>query len=416
MNTTPSDENHPHYPWGASCAKTWRGCAGSINFANAAKESGKIPQKSTTKFAEEGTDAHDWADRCIKGEITKKQIPANHRESLDGYIDFARELADEAGEDSMVFTEQQVPLFYNEEETGTLDYSVATSELVSLLDYKNGFQHVAALENDQLIIYAMSLMIMLEAMGLFEFTDDTIIRCYIYQPNCPEWDGVPEQWECTYRDLKDYCIDIKADYRRSKVAKVTDLKPSKEACMFCDARIICTERILGLFEDIPEGLHPFNGSVEIPESPAELTDKCIVAIVENRRAIAKWMEEVESSYAPLRIEQGNPIKGLKLVNGGAGNRSWGEREDEAEKLLRKIPAADRYKPRRVLSPAQAEKVLKKVDKPLEEQSTKFRNRWAELVFRKQGKPVVALESDPRPARASAMDLFDDEDVSEDDCF
>lgn len=56
--TTPSDADHPHYAWGASGAKTWRACPGSINFANAKKAEGSIPADTSTAYSIEGTRHH----------------------------------------------------------------------------------------------------------------------------------------------------------------------------------------------------------------------------------------------------------------------------------------------------------------------------------------------------------------------
>jgi hypothetical protein len=149
----------------------------------------------------------------------------------------------------------------------------------------------------------------------------------------------------------------------------------------------------------------------------ELNDAARLAIAKYGKVIAKFFDEVNEDSMAL-IEQGKHIEGLKTVDGGLGNRAWGTNEEEAEKLLRKIPAELRYKPRRLISPAQVEAVLKKQGTPFESLSTRFKNRFLELVQRKEGAPKLALASDKKPARIPTAKQFDEqpEEVSVEDCF
>ncbi len=81
---------------------------------------------------------------------------------------------------------------------------------------------------------------------------------------------------------------------------------------------------------------------------------------------------------------------MKLVTGKLGNRAWGN-ETEAEATLKgfRLKREEMYS-MKLISPTQAEKLIKK-DNP---------RRWTKLeslITRAEGKPVVTLESDPRPA-------------------
>ena len=420
--TTPADDNHPHYQWGASAAKTWRGCPGSINYANQQRELGNIPKDDESEYAAEGTVAHNYAEKFLTGQITEEDIPANFWEHLQGYVLFAKSLAEEiGGGDCIVMNEQQVPLFYAPDHTGTLDYGVVAEDAseLAILDLKYGAGvYVTAEENDQGAIYATSLIKQLEAEG-YVFADDAKVSIYIYQPRHHSFSGDPESWVITYRELMDMAIDIENSYTVSLTAPVDALHPSEDACRFCDARVVCQKRVLDMFEDVPEEVNPLVPSNHVePELPviSKLTDEARVAVFKHAKKIDKWLKDVMADTL-ARIEQGTPVEGLKTVDGREGNRTWGDNEADVEKLLRKIPAAKRYKPRRVLSPAQAEKVLKAEDKALSEQSTKFKNRWNELITRKAPTPALALEDDKRPARITGTDQFEViEEVSEDDCF
>ncbi|HGJ5880643.1 MAG TPA: DUF2800 domain-containing protein, partial [Arsenophonus nasoniae] len=86
------------------------------------------------------------------------------------------------------------------------------------------------------------------------------------------------------------------------------------------------------------------------------------------------------------LHNGQSVPGFKLVTGKQGNRTWGD-EREAEALLKgaKLKQEQIYH-KKIISPPQAEKLLKK-DKP---------SRWAKLealIERADGKPVIAPESE-----------------------
>lgn len=434
--TTMSEETKPieedHYVWGASGAKTWRGCKGSPNYVAQEKAKGNIPESSDTEWSLEGTKAHAYADDYLTGKITEEEIPANFLEHLHGYFTLATHLADTVGlGECIVMNEQRVPYWYEPTQSGTLDYGVVAEDAseLAILDLKYGVGvYVTAKENDQGIIYATSLIKKLEGDG-YVFKPTTAITFYIYQPRHRDFTGEAESWQITYAELMDYAIDVDEDYIESREADPDDRTPSEGACRFCDARVVCTKKTMEMFTDVsPEVnmLKPTSHEVQLPEIES-LNDEARVAIFRRHKEIAKWMQDVVNDSLAL-IEHGNTIVGLKTIDGKEGNRSWGDNEAEAEKLLRKIPAAKRYKPRRVLSPAQAEKVLKKEDTPLGEQSTKFQNRWKQLIFRKTGTPSLALESDPSPARITGPDQFDEQEtapvidvettpvVAADDCF
>lgn len=430
METTTTET--PHYTFGASGAKTWRGCKGSPNYVAQEKAKGNIPERNDTSYSTEGTEAHKWADDYLTGKTTVGEIPPNFYEHLQGYFTLAADLANSVGSgECIVMNEQRVPYWYNPEQAGTLDYGVVAedaSELV-ILDLKYGAGvYVAAKDNDQGAIYAISLMRKLEAEG-YVFKDDTTVKIYIYQPRHHSFTGEAELWQLTYVELLDIALDIEADYHVAKVAPPSNLTPSQEACQFCDARVVCRERVVEMFDSTPIEINPLvptnqGGDMLLPPM-GELNDAARVAIFENYKKIEKWMKDVVADSLD-QIEQGNPIEGLKTVDGKQGNRGWGDNEADVEKLLRKIPATDRYKPRRVLSPAQVEKVLKNIGKPLKDQSTKFRNRWEALIFRKPSTPSLALESDAKPARISHPLQFDEQPttievetepvVGEEDCF
>jgi hypothetical protein len=96
------------------------------------------------------------------------------------------------------------------------------------------------------------------------------------------------------------------------------------------------------------------------------------------------------------LEQGQPVRGWKLVN-GRQMRSW-ENEDKAVRYFAKVglPAADRFV-KKLISPAQAEKVLKAARLPAELPT--------HLVRKESSGTTLAPESDKRPAVLLAPDAL-----------
>tara|TARA_R110000796_G_scaffold251769_1_gene383955 strand:+ start:18454 stop:19707 length:1254 start_codon:yes stop_codon:yes gene_type:complete len=411
-----------HYPLGASGAKTWRGCKGSYNYINWEKSFGNIPERTDTPWSLEGTTAHKYAEDYLTGAIKKEDIPEEFWEHLEGYCNFAQSLTTMNGGECITMNEQQVPYWYEPSKHGTLDYGVVAEDAseLAILDLKYGAGvYVSATDNDQGAIYAISLIKQLEQDG-YVFADDAKVTIYIYQPRHREFTGEPDSWETTYRELMDFAIDIEADYQASLTAAVTDLTPSNDACRFCEARIICNARTAHMFDEVPDEanlLAPANHDGPTLPAITTLNDASRVAIFKHHKEITKWMNDVVADSL-TRIEQGDEIEGLKSVDGNQGNRSWGDNAKAVDIFLRaKIPhVKDRYKPRVLVSPAQAEKALKQINKPLKEQSKRFQTRWDELITRKPGSPTLTLADDEKPARIVSSPFEVEADLTEADCF
>ena len=95
-----------------------------------------------------------------------------------------------------------------------------------------------------------------------------------------------------------------------------------------------------------------------------------------------------------------PQEGYKLVAGRKGNKKFSD-ETEAETIMRaaRIKIDDMFN-RKLKSPTQLEKQLKG-DKP------KVWTKLEALVSQADGKPVVAPDSDRRPALPATASQFDD---------
>ena len=141
---------------------------------------------------------------------------------------------------------------------------------------------------------------------------------------------------------------------------------------------------------------------------ASLDVQQLAYILDRIGLIKSWMDEVKAA-AHAALAEGREVPGYKLVEGRAGSREWTD-ESKAEKLLKawKVPADFRYV-KSLISPTQAEKLLKL--------KTLTAEQWDKLcgyVSREPGKPTVVPASDKRPAiscRPAAED-FPDESVAQ----
>ena len=102
----------------------------------------------------------------------------------------------------------------------------------------------------------------------------------------------------------------------------------------------------------------------------------------------------KAMYAALM--RGEKVEGLKLVEGRAGNRSWDDQKWVEELAARHDVDMDLLIKKSVMSPTDAEKVLKGT----------YARMWAELethVVCKPGQPSIATADDKRPAWTPVSD-------------
>jgi hypothetical protein len=90
---------------------------------------------------------------------------------------------------------------------------------------------------------------------------------------------------------------------------------------------------------------------------------------------------------------GKPMDGLKLVEGRPGNRAWSDTAS-VEEYMKGTPKAELMYKQSLLSPTEAEKVLK---------GTGYWGVIEKFVTRKPGQPSIAAADDKRPAWTPVSD-------------
>jgi len=151
-----------------------------------------------------------------------------------------------------------------------------------------------------------------------------------------------------------------------------------------------------MFQPVTQTLDVAQQSAD--KDPSSMDDAQIAQIMEAAPLMRQLLEGVEKE-AMRRIQSGQTIPGLKLVN-GRGSRAWALPEEEmAEKLVKMgIPKGAIYETK-LVTPAKAEKLTwtKKDGTTVQLTDRQLTRMEQEYVVKMAGKPTVVPESDSRPA-------------------
>lgn len=407
-----------HARLGPSSAEAWMTCAGYPNAVEGLHD-------PTSEFAAEGTAAHAIADDCLamgldahdlvgsKLTINEKDDEGNvlqswtfdwteyDAEDLQPGLDEIRALGGE------FFGEHRVDLsevYGVPGQFGTLDRGVILPDEIVIGDLKWGRGiPVSPVQNKQLMIYGLGFWHNIAKHR----SNARRMRFIIDQPRCPGGGG---HWSCSIDELLAFQEEVR------KAAKATldpnaPRKASEKGCYWCARRkeppteegavsgcktyddyILDT---LSLdFPEIDEGIEE-GGPPKLPEI-GQLSAERRSYLVRHKGVIEKYLEGLHAAVIQDGLN-GNPIPGLKVVDGRRGRKKWVD-EKKAEAHLEGILGEKRFT-FKLKSPTQALNVLKGDDKNTLIDSG--------LFIQGDPKPVLVDEADERPAKATVDELFDE---------
>ena len=402
-----------HSKLSPSSAKTWSRCTASIAYTEQCRQSPDKKIRDAIAYAEkgsvyadEGSLAHDYAEKILLGKMDPKKLPKDFKQVME-YVEVCRTLANRW--EGTEFVEAKVPLFYYPQDTGTTDHAVVSKDMITITDLKWGAGvPVEAEDNEQLAIYALSLINHYQKdLGI---TDATLVEIRIVQPRYPGGETV-KLWALDVQELREFCgvISAAADVIINGPEEALDFAPDDEACRWCKARQVCHARAEQTTTRIDPGIMEMFACEEeeaflVPvRSFPVLTPKEILGIHQRADEIRAILDDC-AKFLYEQALAGSPVPGTKLVTGRQGNRAWTD-EAEAEAKLGKILGDDLFT-KKIISPTQVAKLLKEGNVPKEVIAA-----VDQLVVRANGKPVIALSSDKRPAIAPPTDSFtaDDDD-------
>lgn len=277
------------------------------------------------------------------------------------------------------------------DQSGTADHFACSPGLLVVTDLKMGTGvQVFAERNYQGILYALGVIN--EYDWEYDF-DQVVIR--IAQPRLNHFDV----WETTKAELLKIGEHIKQRFALA-VKPDAPFGPSDKACRFCRVAHKCqalADSVIEMF-DFDE-----DATADDVRLEAEfLTLDREVEIYKKRALFKLWIGAIEGDIATRLSRDADSVPGLKLV-AGRSVRYWPNPDAARDDLALYIDEDKLFKPREMVSPAQAEKLLCKADRSI----------VFELAEKKPGKPTIVDANDKRPKwegtnAVIAAEMFEDE--------
>lgn len=389
-----------HAALGASGAHRWMACPGSIRLSE------EVPDSDTDSiYAQKGSAAHEVAEMCLSRGHDAEQYVGSHITLDRGEEYVAIEVTEEMAEAVQVYLDHVrsvvpagdtpgdfgVEVRFSLEKLnppapmyGTADavYWDPEERTLDVFDYKHGKGVVVdPEENPQLMYYALGAVLDLEVKP--EMIYVTIVQPRANHPT----EGPIRGWAFGWNQLVAFKENLllAADQAMQPDAPVG---PVGDHCKWCPAKAICPaqrDNALAVaqsdFADIP---------TTGPPPPETLPTETLVEILQAAPHMEEWIKEVRA-YAKDKLKQGEEVPGYKLVKKRAYRR-WADDEEAEEWLRKRFNVGDIFK-RKLVSPYQAEQLLK--DRPRTELPDDF-------IVSKSSGVNLASEDNPRPAVTPAL--------------
>jgi len=351
---------------GGSTAKRVINCPGSVALCQ------KVPPKPSSKYADEGTLLHnvmaellgqDKELRYVLGmeyngiKLTDDLLDEKIRPAMDAINEIDPNAQLEFAVEQTVSFGDLLPGVF-----GSCDLIGRIGDRAIVLDWKFGDGvAVEVEENPQLLFYTAAAIRTPALDWVFKGVKE--IECIIVQPpQVKRWVTSFDRVRLFEREL---VHAVKQAERPDAALKIG------EHCRWCAAKPICP---------LMTGAVDRAAQTQIKELDAAQLGQMLER--------AQMLEDCISDLRALAmqvLESGNPVPGFKLVQKRA-TRKWADDERAKQALLAHLPSEDVIETT-VVSPAQAEKKLKKLKLPLPD----------DLVVSVSTGNTMAPESDPRPA-------------------
>lgn len=357
--SVPNHKSRGHSVLGASGAKRWIHCPGSVRLTEG------LPD-TRSEAAEKGTAVHEVGNMALE-----QRLPASHwigsevhgfviteamAESCQVYLDTCAEYMDGDWE---YWVERNFSLEKLNPPTdmfGTSDFTAINRRLRKMVvcDYKNGFIYVDAEGNEQLRYYALGALFSFDEMPAVDE-----IEVVIVQPNSTG-DAVKRD-TFTIVDLIEWSMDL-MDHARATLEPDAPLSAG-DWCMFCKAKGKCPEQARAAAEAAQEDfadfveVAPSKELVVLPQ-PTLLTDEQLGFLVAYKLPRLLEFAKAATEAAHALLNRGVEVPYLKLVPMRA-SESWIDEATIVDDLqdMFGLPEDKAYAKRKPASPAQARGAL-----------------------------------------------------------
>jgi hypothetical protein len=321
-----------------SSASRWIACPAS------ARLSLKVPYEESGEAAQIGTAIHSLAETCwqldqdprdyVGKTIDNIVITKENAEFALAHIRLMNWLEAELG----TIKVEQYGVAYETtlaKVGGTADvvaYNLDKS-ILEIADLKTGRQWVDA-DSDQMKIYALGMM------GKLVKVFDTV-RLTIVQPQT----GENRTHFMTGDELMQWKVDVLIPAVVSAADGRSEPTPSKEACQWCPAKMICPAQIKAL------------ESVSVKTDIATLTPDQVSDLLDKAELVEDFISALRKQ-ATKTLEAGGVLRGWQMAPKRA-TRAWSKEADAVKVLLEAgIPETQIYETS-IITPAVADKLLGK---------------------------------------------------------
>jgi len=351
---------------GGSTASRVINCPGSVALV------AKMPPKPSSTYADEGTLLHDAIALILDGKETSQSVIGMKYKG----IELTQELFDDKLAPALAALEEIDP---NNEMEFLVETKVSFGDLIPgafgstdlmgrlgdraiVLDWKFGSGVAVSAENNyQGMYYAAAAM---RTIGCdWVFRDAKEIEIIIVQP--PH----VKRWVTTFDRIKEFERELVLAVKKSADADAPLNMGSH--CRWCAAKPTCPQ---------------MTGAVDrvVKNQMQNIDAANLSRYLEQADLVEQWVSDVRALAFDL-LEKDTPVPGYKLV-AKRGTRQWVD-ENKVESELKSFIESDLMYTKKIISPAQAEKILKKAKLELPEG----------LAVSVSSGSTLARDSDPRPA-------------------
>lgn len=384
-------------------------CPGSV-------EAEKNEPNEDSEWSAQGTVAHKVMERCLKYGFE----PSDYLDQVftqgkfkikcdDEMVEFLEPIIDEIRDTGGYhYYETKVDLDkWLPGQFGTLDVAIGLPKknLIIIRDLKYGKGLAVRAEgNVQLRIYAAGIWDMVFSklwlkLGIRERPNFLII---IDQPRNEAGGG---EWPISYSELMQFMVDVKRAGART-YGKNAERIPGDKQCGYCKAaqNRHCREYDEWNLSKWGAKFDKYQkGQTVDPPEPDTMSATMRAMILNQAPALKQWLSRLHAAHINDCL-QGRDGGGLKAVESRKGNRRWKDEKEAEEWLDENVPEhADIYKPKVIISPAQAQKFFGKSGK----------QKIAPLVTQPDGKPILVPVSDARKPIEAYKERFSEFDDEED---
>lgn len=356
---------------GGSTAKRVLACPGSVALVK------KMPPQPSSTYADKGTLLHNAIAEILSERYDVLDMKYNDQvlteELYDEKIVPALAALDEIDPDSKLVYEVEARVGFGDllpGVFGSCDLVGRRDSTAVVLDWKFGDGVVVdAVDNPQLMFYAAAAMRSEATQWAFKNVEE--VELIIVQP------PAIRRWTTTVGRIKQFEQELVAAV---KTAQREDAPLAQgDHCRWCAAKPICPQ---------------MTGAVEraLKQTLVNLDVDTLGQYLKNADLLEDWIKDLRA-LAFQCLEGGVAVPGYKIVNKQA-RRKWTDEAAAKQALLSLGLKESVVVETSVMSPAQAEKALKK----------RFSELPEDLIKSESSGTTLAPEDDPRPAVQSFIGL------------